>query len=261
VQSNNKDRLNGLSNKTHMNNAILRLSSVSKSFDHNQQSTTILNNISVTFEQQNSYAIVGASGVGKSTLLHIIAGLDTPTSGAVFFNNTALNAMSSVAFSSFLNSSIGLMFQSAHLIKELSVLENVMLPGLIAQTPLAILKQRALQLLNHVGLSDHIQGVPAALSGGQQQRVSLARALINQPAFLIADEPTGNLDITTGKAVIELLLASQQQWGMGLIISSHDPLVAQAMNNIFELTNGTIAYHKVSPACYPQKKFLQKQFK
>jgi lipoprotein-releasing system ATP-binding protein len=245
-----------------MNKDMLRLASISKTFTHNERIITILDSISIDFIQGNLYAITGASGTGKSTLLHLIAGLDKPTSGTIFFNDINLNTMPHAHYCSFLNKSVGFVFQSSHLIKELSIIENVMLPGLLYNHDKKELTQKALFLLKAVGLSHCIHNSPGELSGGQQQRAALARALINEPAFLIADEPTGNLDNQTGQAMIDLLMNCHKQWHMGIIVSSHDPYVAQAMNTVLELKNGTITQqHKEDAVCSQQKKLLEKQLR
>lgn len=223
-----------------MQNAILTAQEISKTFVQGTEKITVLSTINATFVQQKSYAITGISGSGKSTLMHIISGLDTPTSGTVLFNNQSIQAFSADERSHFLNQSIGLVFQSPHLIRELSVLENVILPGLIAGVAKNECIQRAEQLLHKVSLSDKKNQKPGELSGGQQQRVAIARALFNEPAFLIADEPTGNLDIMTGKAIVDLLVSCHHEWGMGLIISSHDEYVTQRMGEIYVLEQGTL---------------------
>jgi lipoprotein-releasing system ATP-binding protein len=245
-----------------MTKSILQLSSISKTFTQDKQVITVLNDISATFRQGNTYAIMGVSGSGKSTLLHLIAGLDTPTTGIVYYNGLNINSVSFKKNSFFLNRSIGLVFQSSHMIKELTVIENIMLPGLIRQYHTSELRKKACMFLEKVGLLHKINSFPGELSGGQQQRVALARALINEPSFLIADEPTGNLDANTGKTMIELLIDCHKEWGMGIIITSHDAFVIEKMNIVFNLYNGTLTLqHKDSTLCIPQKKFLEKQYK
>lgn len=223
-----------------MHRAILATQNISKQFTQGNQQITVLKNVTCTFEQNKSYAITGISGSGKSTLIHILAGLDTPTTGTILFNNNSLLLFSSSERKQFLNKSVGLVFQSPHLLKELSVIENIIIPGLIQGKSHSDCKQKATELLKKIELIDKKNSKIGELSGGQQQRIAIARALFNEPAFLIADEPTGNLDIATGKNIIDLLIACQKEWGMGIIISSHDEYVAEKMNEIYELKEGML---------------------
>ena len=229
-----------------MTRSILKADAVYKTFTQGTQEITVLNNVHGTFTSGNSYAITGISGSGKSTLMHILAGLDTPTKGNVFFNDLSLQTLLPSTLAQFLNKSIGLVFQSSYLIRELSVVENIMLPGLIGGRSTDDCQTRAVTLLQKVDLINKKDSKPGELSGGQQQRVAIARALFNEPAFLIADEPTGNLDLATGKTIIELLLSCPREWGMGIIVSSHDDYVAQAMNEVYELSEGTLHVHTKS---------------
>lgn len=222
-----------------MNNARLSLSGVSKEFAQGDSIAIVFNNIDICFMQEQTYGIVGLSGAGKSTLMHIIAGIDKPSSGSIISNGKKFDDYSAHEFSYYLNKSIGLVFQSPHLLKELSVIENVMLPGYSARDTARLYKDAVL-LLEKVGLAEKMMCNPRELSGGQQQRVALARALINKPLFLIADEPTGNLDAATGRVMIELMLDCQKEWGMGMIISSHDQYVIKKMNEIYELVGGRL---------------------
>jgi ABC-type lipoprotein export system ATPase subunit len=223
-----------------MNINKLICQNVRKSFQQGAHSLPVLHDISASFAPGHSYAITGASGSGKSTLLHLLAGLDAPCSGSVSFNNVDLHALGAQQKNIFLNKTIGLVFQSPYLIKELSVLENVMLKGLIAGTRFADCKKEAQELLYTVKLEDKLAAYPGQLSGGQQQRVALARALMNKPLFLLADEPTGNLDAQTGELIVELLLTVQKAWGVGLIVSTHDRDITQQMRTRYELQNGLL---------------------
>ena len=221
-----------------MHKATLIAQEISKKFTQGKEEILVLDSIHATFIQGKSYAITGISGSGKSTFLHIIASLDTPTTGKVLFNNHIIQKFSHSDRSQFLNQSIGLVFQSSHLMGELSALENIILPGLISGRTKNYCIERAEKLLRKIGLFDKKDQKPGELSGGQQQRIAIARALFNEPAFLIADEPTGNLDLATGKEIIDLLLSCQQEWGMGIIISSHDEYVTQRMEYVYVLAKG-----------------------
>lgn len=223
-----------------MNINNLLCQEVSKSYQQGEGFLPVLHDITVSFCPSSSYAITGVSGSGKSTLLHLLAGLDTPAQGAVLFNNVDINTFSSQQKNAFLNKSIGLVFQSPYLIKELSALENVMLKGLIAGKNFADCKKGAQDLLCTVKLEDKLAAYPGQLSGGQQQRVALARALMNKPIFLLADEPTGNLDENTAGEILEFLLQIQKEWGLGLIISTHDSYIAKRMQIIYEIQNGLL---------------------
>jgi putative ABC transport system ATP-binding protein len=226
---------------TLMKNSCISLINMSKKFVQGNKTLTVLDTIHVNFMQGHSYAITGVSGSGKSTLMHIIAGIDTPTHGTVAYNNIPLSSLSENQLSAYLNSSIGLVFQSPYLIAELSVVENVMLPARIAQQAPHESLHKAQELLAYVGLTDYTNSKPKSLSGGQQQRVAIARALMNNPTFLIADEPTGNLDYHTGTKIISLLHDCQKKWGMGILISSHDAYVTEQMDTAYELKDGKLS--------------------
>jgi len=217
-------------------NFKIRTESLGRQFEDGANTIVVLKDINVCFEQGKTYAIVGASGTGKSTLLHLISGLDVPTSGTIFFGTEIVQSLSSVQRVS----KIGLIFQSPYLIKELNVLENIMIAGSINGLKEAECKARALLLLKEMGLEKTEKWEVGALSGGQRQRVSIARALMNRPHFLIADEPTGNLDKENAALVIKTLLAYQKKEQMGLIISSHDPSVTRQMEHIFVLKEGNL---------------------
>jgi len=204
------------------------------------ENNCVLKNISIDFFQKKKYAITGQSGSGKSTLLHLIGLLDIPTNGVIAVNDYPTNLFTAKEKKYFFNQTIGFLAQKSLFIYELSVIENVMLPGVIAHVPKEDRIRQAEELLDAIGLIDKKNAAPQSLSGGQQHRVALARALFSKPAFLIADEPTSNLDQATAKAVSQLILRYQEQWNMGLIISTHDPLIISSMEQIITINNGLI---------------------
>lgn len=213
----------------------LSLCAVSKKFDTRSSASFILKNISYTFKQGVTYALTGRSGAGKSTLLHIVAGLECPTSGQVLYNGACVHSLRAVERQQFLHTQVGYVFQQPYLIAELTVLENVMIKQWIASGPLGIDTTAAQEIVRAVGLAEKQNAFPPTLSGGEQYRVAVARALVGRPSFFIADEPTGNLDAQTSADIIELLLAYQKKYTMGLIISTHDERVIQAMHERLSL--------------------------
>jgi len=223
-----------------MSDKELKTVGLAKSFDDHGVHTQVILPLDQHFIAPQSYAITGASGTGKSTLLYMLGGLMKPTKGAVYVDGHNIAQFSATERANYLHHSIGFLFQLPYLIKELTVLENVMLKGLIADESYEQAKKRALQLLDIAGLADKAESRPPLLSGGQQQRVALMRALFGKPAFLLADEPTGNLDEATGERMVDLMLSCQKEWGMGLIVSTHDKQVADRMQRCFVLKDGAL---------------------
>ncbi len=219
--------------------AILSVQNVIKEFRQGLVAMRVLKGITHSFDTGISYSITGVSGSGKSTLMHLLAGIDLPTSGAVLYNGVNVQKLSITEKKHFLNKTVGLVFQDPYLIKELSVVENVMLKALIAHEPYGPAHKHALELLAATGLSDKADHHPLSLSGGQQQRIAVLRALFNRPQFLLADEPTGNLDSENARLVIDLLI-KEKELGMGLIVSSHDSRVAQRMDVQLRLADGIL---------------------
>lgn len=216
----------------------LSINQLSKSFIQASHVTNVLDRVSYTFDSRQTTVITGVSGTGKSTVMHLLAGIDKPNSGTVLYNGDDIGLLSKRT--EFLQKKIGLMFQVPYLIDELSVVENVMIKGLIANESYALCKERALELLQYVHLVNKAEQAPRTLSGGEQQRVALARALFMQPEFILADEPTAHLDAVTKSSIIDLLLTCHKEWNMGLIIASHDESFAEYMDVVLCLEGGKL---------------------
>ena len=220
--------------------AIIALQGVTKSYKTAAGDVPVLKGIDLALEAGEFVSIVGKSGSGKTTLLNMIAGIDRPSSGEVWVNNTALHKMSEGQMAHWRGRNLGIVFQFFQLLPTLSVLENIMLPmDFCGKYPYSERKQRALHLLELVGLADHAYKLPLALSGGQQQRVAISRALANDPPVLIADEPTGNLDSKTASSVFELFheLAAQ---GKSVVIVTHDSSLSSRTHRTTLIADGEI---------------------
>jgi lipoprotein-releasing system ATP-binding protein len=218
----------------------IKLEDVSKFFRQANDEINVLSGINFQFEQDFSYALTGVSGTGKSTLLHIIAGFDNPSKGKVYYNSMDIGKLSKKDKKDFLSNSLGFLFQSPYLVNELTIIENAMLKGLISGKSYEDCLPFALELLEKLGLNAKAQYAPYLLSGGEQQRVALARALFTKPCFLIADEPTAHLDDLNKNIIIDLLLAYQKEWKMGLIVATHDPFVTRKMEIRLKICNGNL---------------------
>ena len=224
-----------------MSEPILRTNDLHKSYDLGRRLIEVLHGVSLEIGEGEFLSLQGASGTGKSTLLHLLGGLDDPTSGEVFASGQSLSAMSSTRLAKWRNGEVGFVFQSYHLLPEFDALENVLLPARMAHANRAESQNRAESLLERVGLAKRMHHLPAELSGGEQQRVALARALINQPQLLLADEPTGNLDSKTGGEVLDLLCELQSEANLTMIITTHDDKVANRAHQTVQLVDGLIA--------------------
>ena len=211
-----------------------------KNFTQGEKTLKVLQGINIEFKQGESYAITGVSGSGKSTLLYLLGGLDTPTNGTVLFQDQNIYKINPKKKALLLNTSLGFVFQFHYLINELTVFENITLMSMIKKDKTQDYHKKATDLLQYVNLSDKADSYPFELSGGEQQRVSIVRAIFNKPQFLLADEPTGNLDANNAQQIANLLLQCKQKWNMGLIICSHDKSVYEQMNHIFKLENGSL---------------------
>jgi len=223
-----------------MSKPILKAQDLKKSYDLGRRAVKVLHGVSLEVGQGEFLSLQGASGTGKSTLLHLLGGLDNPTSGQVSSNGQLLSTMSSRSLAKWRNTKVGFVFQGYHLLPEFDALENVLIPSRIAHVKYLKSLERAQLLLKRVGLGNRMHHLPAELSGGEQQRVALARSLINNPKILLADEPTGNLDSKTGNDVLDLLCDLQAESGLTMIIATHDSKVANRANNTIKLVDGLI---------------------
>ena len=207
----------------------------------------VLSGLEFEIEPGERVAIVGESGVGKSTLLHLLGTLDQPTGGHLLFEGEDVFARPDAALAVFRSREIGFVFQFHHLLGDFTAVENVMLPCLIGGRPRAATRARALELLERVGLRDRVDHRPGQLSGGEQQRVAVARALAQRPRLLLADEPTGNLDPSTGEEVQQLMLELNQEHGAALIVATHNERLAAAMGRMLRLAEGRLRETVVFP--------------
>ena len=223
-----------------MSKPILKAQDLKKSYDLGRRAVKVLHGVSLEVGQGEFLSLQGASGTGKSTLLHLLGGLDNPTSGQVSSNGQLLSTMSLRSLAKWRNTKVGFVFQGYHLLPEFDALENVLIPSRIAHVKYLKSLERAQLLLKRVGLGNRMHHLPAELSGGEQQRVALARSLINNPKILLADEPTGNLDSKTGNDVLDLLCDLQAESGLTMIIATHDSKVANRANNTIKLVDGLI---------------------
>jgi len=220
-------------------NITITLDSLTKTFQAGGTKNQVLKDITLKLLSGESTAIVGTSGSGKSTLLSIIGTLDRPTNGSFFLGERDVSKMTAGELSEVRFNDIGFVFQQYHLVASLTVLENVLSPLLMRKVDFNK-KERAVSLLERVGLKDHLHKLPSQLSGGQQQRVAIARALINHPVWVLADEPTGNLDTGTGETILSLLLELKEETGCGLIIVTHDMELAKKMDRQIQIQDGEI---------------------
>ena len=212
-----------------------------KSYEVGGSRLTILRNLDLDVEAGEMVAIVGASGVGKSTLLHILGGLDRADEGTLVVGDGRLTTMGDQEIVAFRNQRIGFVFQFHHLLPEFSAVENAEMPMRIARLPLNDARRRASELLQRVGLGDRLTHRPGMLSGGEQQRVAVARALIMRPAVLLADEPTGDLDEQTADTLHALLREMHSLYGLTSVIATHNPRLAAACDRILRLEGGRLS--------------------
>jgi lipoprotein-releasing system ATP-binding protein len=219
---------------------LVEVSDLVKSYTTPNGSIAVLRGLSLTVARGEMVAVVGASGVGKSTLLHVLGGLDRAESGSVRVGGADITAMADDALVAFRNRHVGFVFQFHHLLPEFTALENVMMPLRIARRPAAEARPRAEALLARVGLRERLTHVPGTLSGGEQQRVAMARALAMEPSLLVADEPTGNLDEHTAETLHELLRGMHRDAGLTSVIATHNTRLAALCDRVLRLEDGAL---------------------
>jgi lipoprotein-releasing system ATP-binding protein len=219
---------------------LLELNDIHKSFTHNRHLIEVLKGIDLNVNPGDSISIMGASGVGKSTLLNVMATLEPPTRGTIRFENQDVGKLDGSALCELRNREIGLVFQFHHLLPEFDALENTLIPSLIARSKKKEATRKAEEMLIKVGLEQRMKHRTGELSGGEQQRVAIARALIMAPRLLLADEPTGNLDRNTGEEIMDLLLRLNEEEGLALVMATHNQQLAERMSQRLEIIDGRI---------------------
>jgi putative ABC transport system ATP-binding protein len=217
---------------------FLKVENLCKVYGKGENQVTALDHVSLTIEKGGFTAIIGSSGSGKSTLLHIIGGVDVPTSGNVYLEGQDVYAQSNEKLAIFRRRQVGLIYQFHNLIPTLNVIENITLPILMDKRK--VNEERLNDLLNMLGLQERKNHLPNQLSGGQQQRVSIGRALMNAPAVMLADEPTGSLDSRNGREIIKLLKESNKKYGQTLLLVTHDENIALQADRIIGITDGKV---------------------
>lgn len=217
---------------------FLKIENLCKVYGQGENQVTALDNVSLTIEKGEFTAIIGSSGSGKSTLLHAIAGVDVPTSGKIYLNGQDVYAQNNEKLAIFRRREVGLIYQFHNLIPTLNVVENITLPILMDRRN--VNEERLTDLLNLLGLKDRKTHLPNQLSGGQQQRVAIGRALMNAPAVMLADEPTGSLDSKNGHEIMRLLKSSHEKYQQTLIVVTHDENIALQADRIISMSDGKV---------------------
>ncbi|EEX49994.1 lipoprotein-releasing ABC transporter ATP-binding protein LolD [Pasteurella dagmatis] len=223
-----------------MTQHLLHCQNINKFYQEGSLQTHVLKDVSFSMNAGELVAIVGSSGSGKSTLLHTLGGLDQPTSGEVFINRQSLQRANANELASLRNQYLGFVYQFHHLMADFTALENVMMPMLIGKQNKVEAQARAEKMLSAVGLAHRISHRPSALSGGERQRVAIARALVNQPALVLADEPTGNLDRKTTESIFELIQHLNQEQNIAFLLVTHDLSLAEKLSRRLIMQDGVL---------------------
>jgi len=224
---------------------VIELKDVWKVYRLGSTEYPALRGVSLSIEKGSLVSIVGPSGSGKTTMLHLIGALDRPTRGEIYVDGNPISRLGEDKLAEFRNKTIGFVFQQYNLIPYLSALENVELPMMVSDIRMAERRRRAMWLLEHLGLGDKVWKRPLELSGGEQQRVAIARALANNPKIILADEPTGNLDSSNAKIVVEMLKKVNREMGVTIVVVTHNMEVAEATDRIIYLRDGIVVRDEV----------------
>lgn len=219
---------------------VIRCERLGKTYEEGDLRTPVFDDLDLAVRRGETVAIVGASGAGKSTLLHLLGGLDKATRGEVSVDGVSLASLSERARGDLRNRSLGFVYQFHHLLPEFTALENVLLPVLVSGSGMAEATARAVALLEQVGLGHRLGHKPGELSGGERQRAAVARALVNRPACVLGDEPTGNLDDKTAAGVFELMLGLNREHRTSLVLVTHDRRLARQLDRVLELHHGKL---------------------
>ncbi len=226
----------------HARGPLIALTDIRKSYYNGDLETPVLHGVNVTIKHGEFVAIMGQSGSGKSTLMNILGCLDTPTTGSYILNGREVEKLSDNELAQVRNETIGFVFQGFNLLKRMPLVDNVALPLLYAGVSMAEARKRAASKLAQTGLGDFLKRLPNQISGGQQQRVAISRALVCEPALILADEPTGNLDTTTSVEIMNLFTRLNEEQGMSILIVTHEPDVAKYAKRLVRLKDGYVTY-------------------